>query len=115
MKCPEPDQCSNHEKVFEDEDHVGYAIWYPQMGGYVGRAVAVLDKKWEQGDSWSSGGCVDVYVWHDGEFPFADDGSSPYAHKTGHAPVRLHHCNPQQFIDFGAKLLELNEQGRIAT
>ena len=61
------------------------ALWYPQMGGYVGHAVAVLND------------CMDVYVWHDGEFPFdAVDGS----------PACVHHCDPEQFVRFGRLLAE---------
>jgi hypothetical protein len=64
------------------------ACWYPQMGGYSGKAVAVSDDT----------GCVDLYVWHDGEFPFTgdDDGPAP--------PVEVHHCDPEQFIQFGRQL-----------
>lgn len=65
------------------------ALWYPQMGGYVGKAVAVMD-----------GDCVDVWVWHDGEFPFADDDE--YRGKDG--PKLLHHCVAEQFVEFGKKL-----------
>ena len=63
------------------------AIWYPQMGGYVSKAwVERLDDK--------DGGCFDVYVYHDGDFPFHGDEK----------PARLHHCMAEQFITFGKKV-----------
>lgn len=96
---PTAEQCSNNTKVFESENQVGYAIWYPQMGGYVGKAVAILDKNWQEFDSGARmGGCVNVYVWHDGEFPFGEDEQ----------PRELHHCDPMQFVHFGETLERLN-------
>lgn len=59
------------------------AIWYPSMGGYVAHAVAV-----DTGE-----GDLDVYVWHDGEFPFSDA-----------SPVRLHHCSAADFTRFGREI-----------
>jgi hypothetical protein len=84
---PEPtaEQCSHGADVSG-----GRACWYPQMGGYVGKAVAALDKDED---------CIMVWVWHDGQFPFRslddrDDGPP-------RSPVLLHHCDPVQFIRFG--------------
>ena len=91
------EQCSSHAVVYETYNQIGYAIWYPQMGGYVGKAIAVMDKvSYADAQGNSLGGCVDVFVWHDGEFPFTGEG--------GKAPVRLHHCDPSQFIEFGQTL-----------
>lgn len=101
---PTGDQCNKRLKVYEDEYRVGYAIWYPQMGGYVGKAVAVMDKEWIEHDGGSEGGCIDVYVWHDGEFPFNEDDERQPAH--------IHHCDPEQFIEFGTALKELNDKNR---
>jgi hypothetical protein len=69
------------------------AIMYPQMGGYSGCAVAVSD----------GNGCFDVYVWHDGEFPFAGDqtGNGDSGHRP---PTELHHCDAEQFIRFGQQI-----------
>ena len=104
IQQPTAEQCSTHEKVWEDEYQVGYAIWYPQMGGYVGKAIALFDKGWCDLPSGARiGGCFDVLVWHDGEFPF-DEGE----------PRHIHHCDPEQFIDFGKKIEELNERHRAA-
>lgn len=97
-KQPTSDQCNANTRVYETEAQVGYAVWYPQMGGYVGKAIAVMDKRWSQG----CGGCIDVYVWHNGEFPFGD----------GETPVLIHHCSAEQFIEFGHTLSKLNELGR---
>lgn len=107
MNIQEPtcEQCSANEKVFEDGHKVGYAIWYPQMGGYIGKAVALMDKEWTEFPNGSDvGGCFDVLVWHDGEFPFDGEG--------GNTPRHLHHCEPEQFVAFGEKIAELNDRGR---
>jgi hypothetical protein len=71
------------------------ACWYPQMGGYVGKAVMVMSTGPMPTDD--DDRCFDIYVWHDGEFPFDD----------GRPPVRLHHCSGHQFIAFGELALEL--------
>ena len=63
-----------------------FAIWYPSMGGYVGRAVI------ERSD------CFEVWVWHNGEFAFDGDGRRP---------THLHHCDPEDFIDFGRNVMRL--------
>lgn len=99
---PTPEQCDKTEKVFESSDKIGHAIWYPQMGGYVGKAVAIFDREWSRDESTGAmnGGCVDVLVWHNGEFPF-----------SGKAPAEIHHCDPVQFIEFGAALLKINLHG----
>lgn len=97
MKIQEPtgDQCNENAKLFETETQVAYAIWYPTMGGYVGKCVVVLDKPIE--DS-----CIEAYVWHNGDFPFGDDTENP---------VNLHHCSPEQFIEFGQTILRLQGTG----
>jgi len=65
------------------------------MGGYSGKAVACF-----MGDaSGRKDGCWEIFVWHDGEFPFSEE-------HTG-SPARLHHCDAHQFIDFGETLLSL--------
>lgn len=104
MNLPEPtaEQCEQMAKVFDDKSSHGFAMWYPQMGGYLGKSVAVFDKSWTEFENATTGGCVDVYVWHDGEFPFHD----------GENPCIIHHCDPQQFIDFGTVLKEINYRGR---
>lgn len=83
---PTTEQIGTNAKVYESETQVGYAAWYPQMGGYVGRCVIVFDKARDCND------CFDCYVWHDGEFPFTEaDG----------APAVVHHCEADQFVRFG--------------
>lgn len=95
---PTADECEQHAKVFEDEDRVGHAIWYPQMGGYVGKAVVVFDKE--------KPGCFEAYVWHDGDFPFK--GRDHYGNEN--FPECIHHCSAEQFIDFGRTVLALQGQ-----
>lgn len=80
---PTSEECAAHARVGE-----GWACWYPQMGGYVGKAVATLDH-----------GCWDVYVWHDGDFPFS--GDSVWPGEPAPSPTLIHHCDPGQFIAFG--------------
>lgn len=90
MRPPYPtaDECNKNEVLYEDEDVIYRACWYPQMGGYVAAAVIAFPPGVENP-------CFDVYVWHDGEFPF-----NPVT-EPNMEPTFLHHCNPQQFIDFG--------------
>lgn len=76
---PAGDECTAGAP-YEHEGRRGFATWYPQMGGYTGKCVVLFD----------AGGCFDVFVWHDGEFPFG-----------GRSPVEIHHCDPEQFIQFG--------------
>lgn len=90
IREPTVEECTSNTLLLQDAEQVAYAIWYPSMGGYVGKAVAVIDKR--------AGSCVDVYVWHNGEFPFNEDNGNP---------VRLHHCDPSQFVDFGNKIEKL--------
>lgn len=88
LKEPTAEQCTANDKIAETDSKVAYAIWYPQMGGYVGRAIAVFEKNEDT--------CVDVFIWHDGEFPFGDG-----------PPVEIHHCCPEQFVEFGTRLITL--------
>lgn len=102
---PTSAQCTAHEQVYESTDRVGYAIWYPQMGGYVGKAVAIMDKEWEKRPgNGRVGGCVDLFVWHNGRFPFQDSDENP---------KEIHHCDPTQFITFGEALMQLNNNGKV--
>ncbi len=89
--APTAEQCTSNEQVFETEQHIGYAIWYPQMGGYFGKAVVVVARDSAPDD------CFNVYVWHTGEFAFGDGGT----------PVRIHHCNAAQFIEFGETVMAM--------
>ncbi len=88
---PTSDQCNQNVLVGETDHNVAYAIWYPSMGGYVGKAVAVIAKGPES--------CVDVFVWHNGEFPFGEG-----------EPRKIHHCDPKQFIGFGETLRVLQQK-----
>ncbi|MGP4092960.1 hypothetical protein [Nonomuraea sp. KM90] len=89
MREPTHEECSSHAWVSLDADTRGVACWYPQMGGYTAHAVIVFDAR-----------CVDVYVWHDGDFPFAGDERPP---------VVMHHCNGDQFIKFGELIKTVTE------
>lgn len=90
VRQPTADECTNQVEIRDGERLVGYACWYPTMGGYSGKAVIVPDK-----------GCVDVHVWHDGQFPF--DGECQ-ACSTPRQPVVLHHCNGGEYTQFGQLL-----------
>jgi hypothetical protein len=67
----------------------GWACWYPQMGGYVGKCVVVA------GTGGSS--CFEAYVWHDGEFPFGADSFGP---EDTRWPAHIHLCDEDQFRGF---------------
>jgi hypothetical protein len=88
---PEPTsaQCSDTTELTwpgdDDTKRRGTACWYPSMGGYAAKAVAVVDQ----------GMCINVYVWHNGEFPFTDDDTDP------RPPRVLHHCDGDGFVRFG--------------
>lgn len=94
---PTPEQCTANARVADFAGMPAYATWYPQMGGYVGKAVVVPD----------SGGCFEAYIWHDGEFPFK--GSGDYTDET-REPVNLHHCMAEQFIEFGELMRKLTKE-----
>lgn len=97
---PTLEECSS--AAFLGKDEYGrslHAYWYPQMGGYVGRAVIVIPEQCKLD------GCFDVWVWHDGNFPFSGD------FYPDQSPKRLHHCSPDQFINFGQYVLKL--QGAV--
>lgn len=81
---PTSDECTANATVLEDERRLGFACWYPQMGGYVGKCVVLVEKNADRDR------CFSAYVWHDGSFPFGDNRE----------PVRLHHCDSDQFRHF---------------
>lgn len=85
---PSPDACSKNERVVWDGPPA-WACWYPQMGGYAGRAVIVPGV--DTGDPGEPSSGCDVFVWHDGEFPFGEE----------YQPILLHHCSGKQFVRFG--------------
>jgi hypothetical protein len=96
---PEPtsEQCSSHSLIEHGARRL-YACFYPQMGGYHGKCL--VEPK---------GGCFDVYVWHDGEFPFGTAAGSP------ERPAHLHHCAAEQFIEFGQFVAGLPGMGEGET
>lgn len=89
MREPTGDEC-NANTVVEIDGRPLVAAWYPQMGGYCGKCWIERDACSEGGPDPDNG--FDVYVFHDGAWPFAADGRSP---------VHLHHCAPAQFVEFG--------------
>ncbi len=89
IKEPTSEECSNRSPIFKDGRQVGYATWYPQMGGYGGKCIVLTEKENENNT------CFDVFVWHDSEFPF-----------SGLKPVEIHHCMAEQFIRFGEEVLK---------
>lgn len=95
--APTAEQCKNQERVDLGNGQSGWACWYPQMGGYVGKAVIVKDED-----------CHNVYVWHDGDFPF--NGDDPWRETPN--PRILHHCDGSQFIAFGELLVGIERHGQ---
>ena len=109
VKEPSLEDCNRNSKVFDSEDQVGFACWYPQMGGYSAKAVAFFTKPWGGYEDESEySGCVDVFIWHDGEFPFTGEDSQ----SSVRAPVALHHCDIRDFVVFGEKLSRLGKKIR---
>lgn len=98
---PTSDECTNNAEVELREGVKGFAIWYPQMGGYTGRAVIVKRVPEDDEDA-----CFDVYVWHDGEFPFVN-GDEWRGRGDEGEPYVLHHCRAAQFISFGETVQRL--------
>jgi hypothetical protein len=100
FRIPTSDECSKNEKVFainaisNIEEEIGFACWYPQMGGYCGKCIVLTEPS-------ENNCCFDVYIWHDGEFPFTEEGRNPY---------ELHHCSAEQFIDFGNLIKNYQEK-----
>jgi hypothetical protein len=93
---PTAEQCSTNAEIRDADGRLfGYACWYPQTGGYSGRALAMVDPD----------GCLDVLVWHDGQFPF--DGECQNCREP-RPPVELHHCDGEEFVRFGQFLMGLN-------
>jgi hypothetical protein len=91
VRQPTPEECEAGT-TYEHAGRRGFATWYPQMGGYVGRCVVLFGASTTVDGK--DGGCFDVFVWHDGEFPFGDRD-----------PIDLHHCMAEQFIEFGRVVL----------
>lgn len=100
MKEPTSDQCTEGAEVELPNDYTGgmwhaYAYWYPQMGGYVGKSVILVNEDDPEG-------CFEAYVWHDGAFPFNEDNGEP---------AHIHHCLAEQFLDFGKFVQEKQAPG----
>lgn len=88
-RYPSASECSSNAEI-----DGGRACWYPSMGGYAARAVAVPDRA-DNGEA----PCWSIYVWHDGDFPFGDD----------RPPRELHHCDPGDFVRFGRLIDSFDE------
>ena len=103
LEQPTPEQCQVNAQVPLSEpyrpDQRGYACWYPQMSGYTSRCVVVVEDPQNGADH----ACFEAYVWHDGQFPFDSDDD------RGRVPARIHHCNAQQFVNFGELVKRLSE------
>jgi hypothetical protein len=100
---PTAEQCNKNEIVFDDGKTIAHAIWSPNIGGHCGRALAYMDKKWVEYDNGvCHGGCIDLKIYHDGEFP--TDGETP--------PLCVHVCDPDDIIEFGELLKKLNLTGK---
>jgi hypothetical protein len=95
---PTAEQCSKRERLPAFNGQQAFACWYPQMGGYSGKCVVVSEAgpfDLHQRDL----PCFEVYVWHDGDFPFSGE----------QVPVYFHHCAADQFIEFGNRVRAFQE------
>lgn len=96
-RAPTNEEIAANARV-EFGDHQFVAAWYPQMGGYVGKCWIQLHSCGDGQETHDDG--FDVFVYHDGEFPFDETRS----------PARLHHCSAEQFIEFGQLVQKLNAE-----
>lgn len=104
---PTPEQCTARAEVAPFDGRRAFACWYPQMGGYVGKAV-VLPSVGHDGRD----GCFEVYVWHDGEFPFFDGEERTWDFAPP-SPAHLHHCAAEQFVRFGQEVSGFTAKLRV--
>lgn len=95
---PTGDQCSDRARVGENL----WAFWWPQMGGYHAKAVVRSEP---------DGCCQDVWVWHNGEFPFSDEHPDPDRGEPRRSPARLHIGDPEDWEEMGRFLGGLPGQG----
>lgn len=98
VREPTSEECNTNASLEVEGYDRAFAAWYPQMGGYGSRCIVAY---WH--DEYAedpADACFDVFVWHDGEFPFSEDTD---VSRLGYArpPARLHHCRAEQFIRFG--------------
>lgn len=98
IKEPTSEQCNKRELLFTEDPCAYYAIWYPQMGGYVAKCVVRINTK-------NPEDCFEAWVWHDGTFPFSEDDKE-------RVPAHLHHCDPGQFVRFGENVEKLMESAQ---
>lgn len=98
MREPTSEECSANAAIEVEYGRKAFACWYPQMGGYVGKCVVVIEDASGEYNS-----CFDAYVWHDGEFGFGD-GERP--------PIKLHHCDAEQFVRFGELVLRKQAEAK---
>ena len=66
-------------------------MYGPQIGGYHAKAVVADNCTHAPREN----ECFEMWVWHDGEFPYGEDTY------PGRPPIELHGCDPEQFIRFG--------------
>ena len=59
------EQCNDNKVVTTQDGRIGYCAWFPQMGGYTAKCIIIPG----QDDTNKS---VDILVWHNGDFPFAE-------------------------------------------
>jgi hypothetical protein len=96
---PTSEECTAHA-------HLGdgwYAIWYPQMGGYVATA-AIKDLE--------NDGCFNAFIWHDGQFPFDEPDLIEEHPSRRKNPAFLHHCSSEQFIQFGEEVRRIQGEAK---
>jgi len=91
-KRPTFEECQRNAPIELPDGRRGFAIVYPQVGGYSVCAIAIPSPT-----SSTPGGatdapedwCFDVLLFTDGEFSTDEPG------------FELHHCSASQFIEFG--------------
>lgn len=87
---PTSQQCSDNAEVTIPgrPDTKARAAWFPQMGGYAARSVVTISD------------CFELWVWHDGAFPFSDTADPSMPNRRIGQPAHLHLCGADQWIDY---------------
>lgn len=91
MEQPTSEQCTCAHIGTTPDGRSTIAAWFPSIGGYAAPSLIVIGEC-----------CFDVYVWHNGDFPFAADSLG-----NEEIPRRLHISDGDDFIRFGKRLNEL--------
>lgn len=107
VRQPTPDECMERAQWTDDEGFRHMAFWWPQMGGYVGTAVARMSP--ETNEDGYPEGCLTVWVWHRGDFPFTE-GDRGFDDQPL-SPAVLHICSAEDWARMWERLVDFENGG----